>query len=40
MEEMHRTHKDTNWSWMSAVWRWLHQNAEDRIRMQRRLVER
>lgn len=40
MEEMHRTHKEANWGWMDAILRWLHQNAEDRIRMERRLVDR
>ncbi len=40
MEEMHRTHKETNWGWMNAIVRWLRQNAEDRIRMERRLVDR
>lgn len=40
MEEMHRTHKDANWGWMGSILRWLNQNAADRIRMERRLVER
>jgi hypothetical protein len=40
MEEMHCTHKEANWGWMSDILRWLHQNAEDRIRMERRLVNR
>jgi hypothetical protein len=40
MEEMHRTHKEANWGWMNAILRWLHHNAEDRIRMERRLVNR
>ena len=40
MEEVHHTHKETNWGWLGSLLRWIHQNGEDRIRMERRLVER